>query len=150
MLLFRAVAIAAVMIAAAAGCARGNAPVQVARPAADEKPEHNFRFRPPGPAWARVDPLHIDPAAALAYARSRPDISFLVYVERPGAEMPVEGVLSSWKRQLESQAGGAVELTSGPFEAHGLPGTRAVAMATVQGTKVVYENWIVQRNGRLY
>lgn len=150
MLLFRAVAIAAVMIAAAAGCARGNAPVQVARPAADEKPEHNFRFRPPGPAWARVDPLHIDPAAALAYARSRPDVSFLVYVERPGAEMPVEGVLSSWKRQLESQAAGAVELTSEPFEAHGLPGTRAVAMATVQGAKVVYENWIVQRNGRLY
>jgi len=149
-LLFRAVAIAAVMIAAAAGCARGNAPVQLARPAADEKPEHNFRFRPPGPAWARVDPLHIDPAAALAYARSRPDVSFLVYVERPGAEMPVEGVLSSWKRQLESQAAGAVELTSGPFEAHGLPGTRAVAMATVQGAKVVYENWIVQRNGRLY
>src|SRR2546429_5416177 len=138
------------MLAAAAGCARSNAPAPVARLAADEKPEYNFRFRPPGADWARMDPDHIDPAAKLAYARSRPDVSFLVYVERPGAEVPVDGVLFSWKRQLESQATGAVELTSGPFEAHGLPGTRAVAVATVQGARVVYENWIVQRNGRLY
>src|SRR2546423_2725978 len=138
------------MLAAAARCARSNAPAPVARLAADEKPEHNFRFRPPGADWARMDPDHIDPAAKLAYARSRPDVSFLVYVERPGAEVPVEGVLSSWKRQLESQATGAVELTSAPFEAHGLAGTRAVAVATVQGAKVVYENWIVQRSGRLY
>ena len=147
---FRAVAIATLMVVAAAGCARSNAPAPVARLAADEKPEHNFRFRPPGAAWARMDPDHIDPAAKLAYARSHPDVSFLVYVERPRAEVPIESVLSSWKRQLESQAAGAVELTSGPFETHGLPGTRAVAVATVQGARVVYENWIVQRSGRLY
>jgi len=141
--------IAAALAALCAGCGRSQ--VSAPRPgAADEKPEHNFRFRPPNAAWARMDPDHIDPAAKLAYARSRPDVSFLVYVERRGAEVPLEGVVSSWKRQLESQAAGAVELSSGPFEAHGLTGTRAVAVATVQGAKVVYENWIVQRNGRLY
>src|SRR5437763_15645666 len=104
------------MIAAAAGCARGNAPVQVARPAADEKPEHNFRFRPPGPAWTRQDPDRIDPGAKLAYARSRPDLSFLVYVSRPGGEVSLDGAVASWKRQLEAQASGPVDLSSGPLE----------------------------------
>jgi hypothetical protein len=146
-----AAAIAGTLLAAAAGCARGKAPAPVnARAAADEKPEHNFRFRPPGPAWARQDPDRIDPGAKLAYARSRPDVSFLVYVSRPGAEVAVEGVVASWKHQLEAQASGAVDLSSGPLELHGLSGTRAVAAATVQGTKVVYENWIVARNGWLY
>jgi len=117
---------------------------------ADEKPEHNFRFRPPGPAWSRQDPDRIDPGAKLAYARSRPDLSFLVYVSRPGGEVSLDGAVASWKRQLEAQASGPVDLSSGPLELHGLAGTRAVAAATVQGTKVVYENWIVARNGWLY
>ena len=152
MLLFRAVAIAATLLAASAGCARGKAPAPASAPAvaADEKPEHNFRFRPPGPAWSRMDPDHIDPAAKLAYARSRPDVSFLVYVTRPGTDVALDGVIASWKRQLEAQASGAVELSSAPLELHGLSGTRAVAAATVQGAKVVYESWLLARNGWLY
>ncbi len=152
MLLFRAVAIAATLLAASAGCARGKAPAPASAPAAaaDEKPQHNFRFRRPGPAWSRMDPDHIDPAAKLAYARSRPDVSFLVYVTRPGTDVALDGVIASWKRQLEAQASGAVELSSAPLELHGLSGTRAVAAATVQGAKVVYESWFLARNGWLY
>jgi len=151
-LLFRAVAIATTLLAASAGCARGKAPAPVsgAAAAADEKPEHNFRFRSPGPAWSRTDPDHIDPSAKLAYARSRPDVSFLVYVTRPGTDLAVDGVIVSWKRQLEAQASGAVELSSSPLDLHGLSGTRAVAAATVQGAKVVYESWFLARHGWLY
>ena len=150
--LFRAAAIAATLVVASAGCSRGRATAQAKAPAgpADEKPEYNFRFRPPGPAWTRQDPDHIDPGAKLAYARSRPDLSFLVYVSRPGTEVAGDSAVASWKRQLEAQASGPVDLSSGPLELHGLSGTRAVAAATVQGTKVVYENWIVARNGWLY
>ena len=80
MLPYRA-AIAGTLLAASAACSPAKAPGPAkasARPA-DEKPEHNFRFRPPGPAWTRQDPDRIDPEAKLAYARSRPDLSFLVW-----------------------------------------------------------------------
>ncbi|HKC60293.1 MAG TPA: hypothetical protein VKB92_09415 [Myxococcales bacterium] len=152
MLPFRAAAIAAFLAVASAACSRGKAPAQTKSPSgpADEKPEYNFRFRPPGPAWTRQDPDRIDPIAKLAYARSRPDLSFLVYVSRPGGEVAVDAAVASWKRQLEAQASGPVDLSSGPLVLHGLSGTRAVAAATVLGTKVVYENWIVARNGWLY
>ena len=151
-MLLRRAAIAGTLLAASAACSPGKAPgpAKASARAADEKPEHNFRFRPPGPAWSRQDPDRIDPGAKLAYARSRPDLSFLVYVSRPGGEISVDGAVASWKRQLEAQATGPVELSAGPLELRGLSGTRVVAAATVQGTKVVYENWIVARNGWLY
>ena len=140
------------VLAASAACSRGKPPAAARASAvpADEKPEHNFRFRPPGPAWTRQEPDRIDPGAKLAYARSRPDLSFLVYVSRPGGDVSADGAVASWKRQLEAQATGPVDLSAGPLELRGLSGTRAVAAATVQGTKVVYENWIVARNGWLY
>ena len=150
MRLYRA-AVACTLLAVAAGCGRGKAPApgRASTAPADEKPEHNFRFRPPQ-GWTRQDPDRIDPGAKLAYARSRPDLSFLVYVSRPGGEVSVDGAVASWKKQLEAQASGPVELSAAPLELHGLLGTRAVALATVQGMKVVYENWIVARNGWLY
>jgi hypothetical protein len=117
---------------------------------AQERPEHNFRFRPPSTEWNRLDPAQIDPSAAIAYSRSRPELSFLIHVSRPGGEVQPEAVVASWKRQLEAHASGAVELFSAPLALHGLSGTRAVATATVQGAAVVYETWIVSRNGWLY
>src|SRR6266446_8259048 len=122
-LLPRKPVIAAALVVFCAGCGRTKAPA-TGRVAVEERPEHNFRFRPPGPEWSRKDPAQIDPAAALAFTRSRPDLSFLLYVTRSGTDVPGERVVASWKRQLESQASGAVELSSAQLELHGLSGTR--------------------------
>ena len=146
----RQLAGAAALVVGCAACGR-SAPA-AAPPAAhvQERPEHNFRFRPPSADWVRLDPAQIDPTAAVAYSRSRPDLSFLVHVSRPGGEVRPETLAASWKQKLEAQASGAVDLSSSPLELHGLAGIRAVASASVQGTKVVYESWIVPRNGWLY
>jgi len=74
--------IAAAVFALCAACGHANSSASV--PAAEENARYNFRFRSPGSPWARVDPAHIDPGAALAYARAKPDISFLLYASRPG------------------------------------------------------------------
>jgi hypothetical protein len=143
--------IAAVAVLALAGCSRSSAPTSPAAGAlVHERPEHNFRFRPPGADWRRLDPAEIDPGAAVAYARSRPDLWFLVHVTRPGHDVQPDAVVASWKAQLEARASGAVQLSAAPLELRGLSGTRAVATATVQGAPVVYESWLVSRNGWLY
>jgi len=120
------------------------------RPRAEENARYNFRFRTPGESWARVDPAHIDPGAALAYGRAKPDVSFLLYASRPGEEMGLTHIVEDWKKQLAARATEAVEVNATPLVIKGVRGSRAVAVATVQSTKVAYENWIIERNGYSY
>jgi len=130
-------------------CAR-RAPARGSASAPDARPEHNFRFRAPGPAWSAADTGRIDPGAAMAYTRAQPDLSFLVYVERPGDLVALDQVLASWRQQLEGRAGRPVAVSAAPLELHGLSGTRAEAIIPVAGAEVAYVDWIVQRNGFLY
>jgi hypothetical protein len=139
---------AAALLALCAACGRSDGSATRA-PAVDEHPEHNFRFRPPA-SWTRQDAARIDPGATLAYTRAKPELSFLVYPSRPGTDVALEAVVASWRKQLESQASGAVELSSSPLELNGLSGMRAEAMATVRGEQAVYVSWNVARNGWLY
>lgn len=101
-------------------------------------------------SWTWQDASLIDPAAALAYSRTKPDLSFLVYVSRPGVDPALETVVASWRKQLESQASGPVELSSSPLDSNGLSGVRAEAVATVRGERVVYLSWNVAHHGWLY
>src|SRR2546421_7202681 len=140
--------IAAAVFALCAACGHANSSASV--PTAEENARYNFRFRSPGSAWARVDPAHIDPGAALAYARAKPDISFLLYASRPGEEMGLSRIVEDWKKQLAARATGNVEVNATPLVIKGVRGSRAIAVATVQSTKVAYENWIVERNGYSY
>jgi hypothetical protein len=141
-------AVLAALLALAAGCGREKPAAALARP--EENVRYNFRFRAPGISWSRIDPGQIDPGATLAYARTRPDISFLLYASRPGEEIGVARIVEDWKKQLSARAGGQVEVSATPLVVNGVAGMRAVAVATVQSMKVAYENWIVERNGFSY
>jgi hypothetical protein len=134
-------------IAACASCGgtRSNAAPSVA-----ENAQYNFHFRAPSAAWSPTETAQIDPGAALAYARSNPDIAFLLYASRSGEEVGVTRLLEDWKKQLAARASGPVEVTASPLEVRGVAGTRAVALANVQGMKVVYENWLIERYGFSY
>ena len=140
--------IAAAVFALCAAC--GQSKPSATAPASEENARYNFRFRIPGAPWARVDPGHIDPGAALAYARAKPDVSFLLYASRPGEEMGLARIVEDWKKQLAARATEHVEVNATPLVIKGVRGSRAVAVATVQSTKVAYENWIVERNGYSY
>ena len=134
-------------IAACASCgqSRFNAAQSV-----DENVPYNFRFRAPSAAWSRTEAAQIDPGAALAYARSNPDVSFLLYASRSGEEVGVTRLVEDWKKQLAARASGPVEVTAAPLEVRGVSGTRATALANVQGTRVAYEKWLIERNGFSY
>lgn len=141
-------AIAAAIAALCAACG-GDKPAAVVTQV-EANARYNFRFRSPGGPWARIDPAHIDPGAALAYARAKPDVSFLLYASRPGEEIGTARIVDDWKKQLTARASGQVEVNATPFTVNGVFGTRAVAVATVQSVKVAYENWIIERRGFSY
>jgi hypothetical protein len=134
-------------IAACVSCGRSRS--NAAQPV-DEDAQYNFRFRAPSAAWSRADTGQIDPGAALAYARTEPEISFLVYASRSGEEIGVSRLVEDWKKQLAARASGPVDVTATPLEIRGVSGTRAVALANVQGMRVAYENWLIERNGYSY
>jgi hypothetical protein len=141
-------AVVAALLALCAGCGKEKPAVDL-RAGAEENPRYNFRFRAPG-TWARIDAGQIDPGATLAYARAKPDVSFLLYASRPGEELGVARLVENWKKQLAARASGQVEVSATPLAVRGVTGLRAVAVATVQSMKVAYENWIVERNGFSY
>ncbi|HWE23706.1 MAG TPA: hypothetical protein VG496_07170 [Myxococcales bacterium] len=140
---------AVALVAMCAVACEKNAPPP-ASPRLEESPRYNFRFRGPGEPWTRIDPGQIDPGAALAYSRSKPDVSFLLYASRPGEEIGTSRIVDDWKKQLAARATGPVEVNATPLVVNGVSGTRADAVATVQSVKVAYENWIVERRGFSY
>lgn len=102
----------------------------------------NFSLQQPPSPWVQMDAKKLNPAAAVAFMRSNPQVFFFIIAEVTDREVDSDALVEVVKGNLKSAAPDAQFLEEKPYQVKGIDGTRIVSRATVNGVLLFYVHWV--------
>jgi tetratricopeptide (TPR) repeat protein len=115
-----------------------------------ERPDLNFRVQPPARPWVQMEAKKLNADAAVAFARTRPEMYFQIIAEKTAFEIAPEAAIETWKARVESLCTNVSFAAPRPTQVNGLAGLRASATAKLGDVDIAYVNTAIVHNGFVY
>jgi transglutaminase-like putative cysteine protease/tetratricopeptide (TPR) repeat protein len=115
-----------------------------------ERPDLNFRVQGLARPWVEMDAKKLNPDAAVAFARTHPDMYFQIIAEKTAFEITPEAAIETWKARVESLCTSVSFVGARPTQVNGLSGLRATATAKLGEVDIAYVDVAIVHNGFVY
>ena len=117
-----------------------------------ESREFNFKVDTPDGRWVKMPASTINPDAAIAFRRTRPEVIWIVIAEKTGAESPYGGqtLVEFVKANLLSESPDAVFSNVTPMNVKGIEGYHMTSLGKVGGNDGYFDYWVAEHNGYAY
>ncbi len=110
----------------------------------------NFTFTSPARSWVAMDAKKLNPIAAVAYQRRRPDMVFMIIAESVANPIEMSAFAEVVKANLVGASQSATILEEKPEQMNGMDGFAIRAEARVGNYDLSYRYWLHGSNGFYY
>jgi tetratricopeptide (TPR) repeat protein len=122
--------------------------VQTVKPA-QAFPDWNFSFEPPDAPWSVAPPERLQPDSILGYARTEPDVNFVVVAEAMGADAggSTESLAELERSRLSAAWPGSRINQPRPWPVNGMDGLRFDSIVQGPEGRYAYSHWLYASKG---